>query len=819
MIRNFRIKFGSNDRELRMNTWILCLLLAIGVLVLLYFVKQKEGFANFLELNTRFTAKQDSYFQDQAGKEIYINPGLTIDGINDALYQPELDLAVSKDRDYSVYLQEDPYNGYIDRDNMCRQARYPKDMPARGPRDTSGCGWWFHSDVPSMGAYGTIDGPIKTAGLPPGGQWTWDIPTAIQREDIKLCKRIRNCDLITAEGIAGKCGFCMRLGYAVPINPNGSDKYPDSQVGACGEPTKLTPDACRPPPEPVVTNDGIDCGNYGRPSKDNTIRLYTNSECDALDGSWVPNGECLIKGGGSYSAACSGLNDPIQPSAPRTCDPGPSGALSRDCLISLASGVGFTKSGSILANLTNGTPTGDTDRQAIDMLANIGISIPDAVLSSGLTDSQTAGNTYSQIYNAISSAPKPIQREAAKWLVMGTDNFDVCNYDSGASGPFNLTCLQQQFRKAGCQASGAAYPTSANASTYAKMSWGDLSSAFKNLYKSMGSSDANTQDQATKNCLGVSYYRAAPAGQYIRTDGGYDQSSGNQQCFGPIDLESAKRKCDADPGCRSFSYSSTAGGCLKSKDHTGFQVDSNYSGYTKKGLYSAPPENKVCGVNSSDYIYCADQTIESNPQWFNVPGGLSNVSISNGKLGGANSGDGIFFADNYKNAAWVRAWGALVQVSQHKGVVVGVNRGDNIYYADNGNNAQPNWTQIPGALINVCVSNGALYGCNRQNNIYYASNYKNPQWVQIPGGLRQISADKGVVCGVNSGDGIWCYDNNNPAAPNWFNVPGALKWVSVKNGTLYGANRGDQIYYASDYRRGNWVLIPGSLKQVEQDRG
>jgi len=805
-----------------MNTWILCLFLAVGVLVLLFFVKRMEGFENFLERNLRYTYKEDSYFHEQAGKEILINPGLAVDGINEALYQPDLDLAVSKDRDYSVYLQEDPYNGYIDRDSMCRNARYPKDMPQRRPRDTSGCGWWFHPDLPSMGAYGTIDGPLKTAGLPTGGQWTWDIPTAIMKEDIKFCKRIKSCDLMGIDSIAGKCGFCMRLGYAVPINANGSDKYPDSQTGACGEPTKSSPDECRPPPEPIVTNEGIDCGNYGSPSSDNRIRIYTNSECDALDGSWVPNGECLMKGGGSYSAACSELNSPLPATSPRTCDPGPTGALSRECLISLASGTGFTKSGAILANLLNGKPPGDTDIQAINMLATTGISIPDAVLGSGQTDVQTAGNTYSQIYNAMSSAPKEILREAAKWLVMGTDNFDVCNMSADTSGPFMLSCLQQEFRKAGCQASGAAYPNTATASTYAKMSWGDVGLMFANLYKSMAAKDPLTQDRATRECLGLGYYRPAPVGEYVRTDGGYDQSTGNVQCFAPTDLDTAKRNCDAQPSCRSFSFSPSQGGCQKTLNHVGFQADGNFQGYTKKSLYSAPPpppQKKVCGVNSGNGIYCADQNIESSPNWSQVPGGLTNVSISNGKLGGANAADQIFFADNYKNASWVNAWGALVQVSQDKGVVVGVNRSDQIFYADNGNKAQPNWTHIPGGLTNVCISNGALYGCNRGNQIWYAANYRNPQWRQITGGLMQISADKGVVCGVNSGHGIWCFDNNNPSAPNWFHLPGALKWVSVRDGTLYGVNKYDQIFYASNYRAGNWVQVPGALKQVDQDRG
>ena len=541
-----------------MKAWILCLALVIGALVLLYFARRKEGFEDFLQLNTRFTKQQDTYFQDQAGKEIYVNPGLKLDGLNDALYQPDMYLANSKDRDYKDYLTENPYNAFEGKDSMCRQARHPRDLPPRAPRDVTACGWWFHPDVPSMGAYGSLDGPVKTDGLPPGGQWTWDISTAVMKEDIKFCKRITNCDLLSVAGIAGRCGFCTRLGYAVPINTDGSDKYPDSQIGACGEPNKKTPDECKPPPEPIVASDGVQCRTLGHPSPDNAIRLYKKEECDTLDGNWVPNGECLMKDGGSYSAACSGLNVPLQTVSPRTCDPGPSGALSKECLISLAAGIGFTRAGAILGNLYNNVPPGVADKQAIDMLATIGISIPSAVLGSGMTDVQTAGETYTKIYNAMTAAPKPMLKEAAKWLAVGTDNFDVCDIESKAVGPFDATCLQQAFREAGCQASGGAYPTKATAAKYASMTWNEVGNFFKKTYDSMKATDVNTQDKATKDCLGISYFRPPPVAPRPKQYDGYTlyaNSDNTDYLVGFSDGRDAsdcKARCDADPNCKAF---------------------------------------------------------------------------------------------------------------------------------------------------------------------------------------------------------------------------------------------------------------------------
>ena len=53
----------------------------------------------------------------------------------------------------------------------------------------------------------------------------------------------------------------------------------------------------------------------GRPSSDNSLRLYTKDECDSLNGKWYSNGECIKKEGGSYSAECRVLNTSV-PSLP-----------------------------------------------------------------------------------------------------------------------------------------------------------------------------------------------------------------------------------------------------------------------------------------------------------------------------------------------------------------------------------------------------------------------------------------------------------------------------------------------------------------------
>lgn len=53
------------------------------------------------------------------------------------------------------------------------------------------------------------------------------------------------------------------------------------------------------------------CGTLGRPSEDKNLRLYNQEECDKLEGSFKPNGECLKEDGGNWSSDCRDLNNSI----------------------------------------------------------------------------------------------------------------------------------------------------------------------------------------------------------------------------------------------------------------------------------------------------------------------------------------------------------------------------------------------------------------------------------------------------------------------------------------------------------------------------
>lgn len=499
-----------------MNQWIWIVAIFIAAFIILLIVRQPTAATEGFGLDSKFVDDQYSYFYKLMNRGLILNSGISLGGLNEAVNDNNLYNTIPENKDYTQYFASDPYKTYFDYDaSFCKPARHPRNLPNRDPVKRTQCGWWYVPDpsVPSVGVYGTREQPIVRENLPANGTWIWDLNRAAELEDKKACRRIRSCDLMDVEGIKGNCGFCDRLGYAVPINKDGSEKYPESS-DSCGAALATTSAKCyRPPPPEFVTDDGINCGNFGYASSDGSKRLYSKRECDALNGNYLPSGECLMRtGSGSYSAVCAGLNVP-SPTAPRSiCDPDARGNLTRECLISLAKGLGYNESGGILRMLIGNMGPNETDRYALEVLRTNGIVIPDALLGTGAIDKDSAAKLYSDLFNAMTSgsgSSADLKKQAAKWLVSGTDTFDVCDFDAAKLGPFPLTCMQREFRQAGCQPAGSAHPTNSNSASLQGLTWSQIGKRFKDLYASMKSSDSEVQRKATKDCLGIDFYKGS----------------------------------------------------------------------------------------------------------------------------------------------------------------------------------------------------------------------------------------------------------------------------------------------------------------------
>ena len=469
---------------------MLIFVLIVSVTLFLWMNKKKnaEGFGDFFDNQYLFTDMQRTYYHDQANKEIITNLGMDVSSVNQALNQADMYLETSPDRDFKVYFRSED-NKYTQQDEkMCRAAPHPRNLK-RNPRTTTGCAWWYVADPgkPSCGALGTRQGPLFPEVLRstyPGGRWVWDLKEAEKLEDIKMCKRITTCVAINAEGIKGNCAFCAEKGHAVPINADGSMKYPEDDVGGGCETTDMykTADQC--------------------PSAEALVSEVDDEEVEYdLDGNPLPP-----IGGGSTTLGTARAPGQRIITPPRdTCDP-LFGKLTRECLRSLAKSMGMSDGGAVIRMISRIEAPNELDKAALSYLKNVGILVPEAVLGSGAVDRDTASSTYKKIVDSQNHGTLKV-REGAKYLASGNENFDICYMDDKEEGPFPPECMVREFRKAGCQQSGKAAPIGSNASRYAGLTWGEMKGRFANLYKSMKSADPTTQDNAVSDCLGTGLYR------------------------------------------------------------------------------------------------------------------------------------------------------------------------------------------------------------------------------------------------------------------------------------------------------------------------
>lgn len=427
-----------------MKYWIGCLVI---VLLMLVFLTSNP-------IVECFTAAQQTAFIDiqqnqPASNSIYVDPGLNTRGVNQALNTADGTVV-----DYTHRFQVDPLLKLRSKDEAtCRLARHPRQL-TRAPTVKLGCGWWFLPDGISIGTLGTIAGPTDRA-IPqkyPTGQWFWNLEDAARMEDIKLCKRITLCEAVTSE-----CGWCESQGYAIPINSNGSVKYPNDDSGSCST-RPFTGGTCPAPPAPpaelILDNNGNAVGERTPPA-------------------------------------------PVSICAPRN------GKLTRECLLALASARGFTPTGSLYQMIARGSSPTESDRVAMDILAKANLVIVTPELwGGGNVSISTALTVYGTIGNAaISGRSKQIQ-QAARYLSVGGTEVNLCDVGDESLGPFSPECLGRAFREAGCQASGAAYPR--NNSSVVGQPWGSVKQSYRSLSGSMYSTDAFAQADAVKDCLGTS---------------------------------------------------------------------------------------------------------------------------------------------------------------------------------------------------------------------------------------------------------------------------------------------------------------------------
>lgn len=445
---------------------IITVLIAVGVFaVAAMFGKVKEGFGSFYSPQNDFTNKQQDYFSTKFNRGIVHNAGLEneISRIDDAFKQVDTQFNTIRNPNLQRFFSVDPLPGVLVLEQKCSSATEPSQLPAHDPAITSGCGWWYMDDDNkiSKGFRGSEMGPYDTnlESKMPGGRWIWDLKEAQKLEDVKKCRRVKSCD--TCDLVPGKCAFCLQTNSGIPVDGYGGSKYPDDPRLNCGDKPITKPNQCpKPePPPPIIKEDG-------------TV---------------------------------------IQPPAPRAiCDP-EGGRLTKECLISLAKGAGLSDSGAVIIILQGdgagyykgrGENSIKFNKAKDIVFKDCKIVTDPAYLGDGVCDRTDALKYYNSLFEAVNRGPTTRCREAAGFLVAGTE-FDVCKYDPDQRGPFELYCLQRTFRESGCQPDGSEYPTDANKGKFDAMSWKGYKEYSDLLRMNSNSSDFQVQMENAKMCLGV----------------------------------------------------------------------------------------------------------------------------------------------------------------------------------------------------------------------------------------------------------------------------------------------------------------------------
>ena len=395
-------------------------------------------------------------------------------------------------------------SGVVQRDAECRAIPYPG--PAmRSPDARTGCGWWFsqNPNVPSIGAYGTRRGPMSSnldVQIGPG-KWIWDPKQAAALEGQKSAGKFRTCQDIQFSQNPN-IGWCRSTGRALMTDGAGNPAFPRSIGGDCpGGEIVMNASGCNPHPAPIPDECKPNGVALGSPSTDNgRTRTYTQNECNLMNGTWYPNGECLKKGGGSYSAICAGLNPKTQPSPSGTgvsdlCAP-MNGRLSPACLQSLSS-FSCSPNGLLAKSLGSGyAGTTDTFNNVNSYLVQRGFTIHSGIVRDGQLSTQDALTSFSGLKSIANTGDNSRATQAAMNLCYGSP-FNPCVFNDTDRGPFDSNCITQAAIAMGYSTAGRLLPSHAGMSAWnQKQTWKDVMDTLTS-WKNIADRGSEPMQQAT----------------------------------------------------------------------------------------------------------------------------------------------------------------------------------------------------------------------------------------------------------------------------------------------------------------------------------
>lgn len=536
---------------------------------------------------------------------------------------------------------------------------------------------------------------------------------------------------------------------------------------------RVTPNAIQP-----QLNDCTPGGKLlGYPSGGNRIRLYSSDDCSAIGGTYISNGECLRKGGGSYSWDCRSLNDntpkfppivlnvtvpatladpfydvdlPNCPAGPMVLTEAGAGMMganscfkangsfnpSINCLTQLFEAAGGTSAGTLYP---------DTAAKAAALVVNG--SLDDTI--DRLNDLGSIA-LYGTDNNGAPSGFAAQKDAALKFLGIVMSN--PCDGPTSSTGPHSAECLNYLWK------------TSGNAAPLGNVNPDTLPYDYCHPAGTEAPLRSETNQQAANDKGSVQAIRTYYNGIFARS-----QDSSN------FDAQAAAMRA-----CYGINISKPS------------------------GPPPVCPSNKAC-----DWI--AKAVADT---WRQIKGSCANAALDENDYVVCSTGNHAYGRSLIKQEDFNNLYGGLSQVDTKGGVHVGVSNfgqysgqyGGPIYKATN----STNWAQLPGAAIWASIGvDGELWCVNKPGNIY-RWNGRN-DWTNIAGGAIMVSvgdASNIWIIGTDARPYVWMGTDWKLITTN----PAPLKYISVSaGGTRLAALGTNGNIYASADKGGSWTQIPGNF--------
>lgn len=352
---------------------------------------------------------------------------------------------------------------------FCRKATIDELIASQDKDRSIRCGWLYTPSADpvnvttpkvSQGYLGIPEGPFRfIEPPPPEAQWFWNLEDARKKILTDRCKGLRNCDN-TGSDRYKSCGYCTGTAQGVPIDGRGRPLYPsDARLNCSNGRIVSTASQC---PRQVVIPDAVP----GETPKD---------ICSAFDG-----------------------------------------RLSKECILDVISKSGCANTGALYLAIEKNTNPSDY----LDLLRSAqSLKVYNERASQKLnTDIFRQGQaTRNMVVNEIQQlATTQAMNPGGTGLGLAArdlcttrgviDEWDPCSEIADfATPPYDLNCLQTNFRKLGGQPAGRKYPTDeTKANLYDKMAnYGQVREYWQKLINNTKSTLYSTQRSALVDLYGI----------------------------------------------------------------------------------------------------------------------------------------------------------------------------------------------------------------------------------------------------------------------------------------------------------------------------